>query len=319
METLVDKRSKIETEVLVQETKDIFEKELTIRLNLSKVMAPLFVSKGSGLNDDLNGIERAVGFNLNGIAHQIVHSLAKWKRWYLNELKVSPGYGIVTDMRAIRADEVISDIHSNLVDQWDWEKVIDRKDRSMVTLIDNGIKVYDALRKTDEIISSRRLVTSYLPERLTVIHAEEVLQLYPELDAKEREDAITKKYGAVLLIGIGGKLSTGERHDLRAPDYDDWITKNEFGHPGMNADLIVWDETRGKSLEISSMGIRVDEESLKEQLLELGQENRMELPFHQALLNGELPYTIGGGIGQSRVAMLVNRISNIADVQSPVI
>lgn len=308
------KRS-LESERLITVSKQIFETELKSRLNLTKVNAPLFVSGRSGLNDNLNGIERPVSFQLGGVDHEIVHSLAKWKRWYLGELKAEQGEGIVTDMKAIRADEELSNIHSHLVDQWDWEKVIAKGERTLQTLIDHGTSVYEALKITDEAIATKRGVTSDLPKVLKILHTEELYLKYPELTPKEREHTIAKEYGAVLLIGIGDKLSHGEAHDLRAPDYDDWTTKDEAGRPGINADLLVWDDIRGKSLEISSMGVRVDEEALAYQLKITGQDKRRELPFHCALLKGELPYTIGGGIGQSRVVMFVNKKEEISTVQ----
>jgi len=303
------KRS-LESERLITASKHIFETELKKRLNLTKVNAPLFVSGRSGLNDNLNGIEKPVSFELGGVAHEIVHSLAKWKRWYLGELNAHVGEGIVTDMKAIRADEELSNIHSHLVDQWDWEKVITKEDRTIDTLIQHGTAVFESLKVTEDAISKQNL-----PNQLKVIHTEDLYQLYPALTPKEREHTITEEFGAVLLLGIGGKLTHGEAHDFRAPDYDDWTTKDAKGRPGINADLLVWDELRGKSLEISSMGVRVDEEALAHQLLLTGQEKRRKLPFHTALLKGELPYTIGGGIGQSRVVMFVTKKEEISSVQ----
>lgn len=305
----------LETERLITYSKDIFEKELQQRLNLTKVNAPLFVSQSSGLNDNLNGVEKPVTFILGTQTHEIVHSLAKWKRWYLGMLRVEVGEGIVTDMKAIRADEQLSAIHSHLVDQWDWEKVITKEQRSLQTLVEHGTAVYEALRVTDLKISDKTGIKSVLPNKLKAIHTEELYEIYPHLTAKEREHAITETFGAVLLIGIGDKLSSGDVHDHRAPDYDDWTTTTEFGYAGLNADLLVWDDVRKKSLEISSMGIRVDESALAHQLQILGEEKRCELPFHKALLNGELPYTIGGGIGQSRVVMFVTKTAEISTVQ----
>ena len=308
------KRS-LASEQLITKSKEVFETQLKERLNLTKINAPLFVSKESGFNDNLNGIERPVSFQLGGVDHEIVHSLAKWKRWYLGELEVEKGKGIVTDMKAIRADEELSSIHSHLVDQWDWEKVIAKEERTIDTLVAHGTAVFEALRDTEKEMASQisRVVT--LPESLKVLHTEELYQIYPALTPKEREHAIAKEFGAVLLLGIGGKLSSGEEHDLRAPDYDDWTTKDVQGRPGINADLLVWDSIREKSLEISSMGVRVDKEALELQLKLTGQEKRKELPFHSALLEGKLPYTIGGGIGQSRVGMFVNKRAEISTVQ----
>ncbi len=308
------KRS-LETERLITYSKQVFEIELQERLNLTKVTAPLFVSENSGLNDNLNGIEKPVSFKLGGQSHEIVHSLAKWKRWYLGQLDAQTGEGIVTDMKAIRADEELSPIHSHLVDQWDWEKVITKEDRTLDTLIAHGTAVYESLKATDIKVSQKMDLESKLPTELKIMHTEDLYKEYPKLSSKDREHAITKTYGAVLLIGIGDKLSCGEVHDFRAPDYDDWTTKDVFGKPGMNADILVWDETRKMSLEISSMGVRVDEKALAHQLKITGQDKRKELPFHEALLKGELPYTIGGGIGQSRVVMFVNKTSEISTVQ----
>lgn len=276
----------------------------------------MFLPKESGLNDDLNGVERPVSFDLNGVKHEVVHSLAKWKRWYLDVLEAEIGQGIVADMRAIRADEEVSAIHSYLVDQWDWEKVIDKKDRSIETLITHGNKVFDALQITEKFVCLKLRLESSLPAELTVIYTEDLYQQYPDFTPKQREHEAAKEFGAILLIGIGGKLSNGEVHDYRAPDYDDWSTKDEFGRPGMNADIIVWDKKRSMSLEISSMGVRVDEKALTAQLKERGVEERVDLPFHKALIEGNLPYTIGGGIGQSRVLMLVTGEDNISAVQS---
>lgn len=308
------KRS-LESERLITASKQYFETELQHRLNLTKVNAPLYVSSDSGLNDNLNGIERPVSFELGGKSHEIVHSLAKWKRWYLGQLDVQKGEGIVTDMKAIRADEELSEIHSYLVDQWDWEKVIAKEDRTLDTLVAHGTAVYDALKATDAMISEKTKKASQLPKTVKVLHTEDLYTMYPTLTAKEREHAIAEKFGAVLLVGIGNKLSSGEAHDLRAPDYDDWTTKDAQGRPGINADLLVWDDARKKSLEISSMGVRVDEKALAHQLKITGQEKRKELPFHSALLKGQLPYTIGGGIGQSRVVMFVNKTTEISTVQ----
>jgi len=302
----------LDQEQRINTTKQVFENALMTNLNLTKVRAPLFVSTQSGLNDNLNGIEKPVTFQLNNETHEVVHSLAKWKRWYLGELKAIEGEGIVTDMHAIRTDESLSDIHSNLVDQWDWEKVISKADRSLSTLIQHGQHIYAAIKHTHNKLQDGQ---SDLPNELTVIHTEELLQKYPKLSPKEREHAIAKEHRAVFLIGIGGELSHGQAHDLRAPDYDDWTTRNESGGYGLNADILVWDKTRAKSLELSSMGIRVDKAALEKQLKIKALPKEALKPYHHALLNEELPYTIGGGIGQSRMFMFINHISDIALVQ----
>lgn len=303
-------------ESLISYTKDLFNSRLKDRLNLIQVEAPLYVSKSSGINDNLNGIENPVSFELDGETFEIVHSLAKWKRWYLGQLELEIGKGIVSDMRAIRVDESISQIHSHYVDQWDWEKVISKEQRNLDTLIHHGKVVYNVLKEVEHEIAAKQVSRPTLPNKLKVIHTEELLQLFPDLRPRERENLITAKYGAVLLIGIGGKLSNGEEHDLRAPDYDDWTTKDIDGFAGLNADLLVWDSNRGASLEISSMGIRVDEKALLKQLELTGTSERLRLPFHKALIDGQLPYTIGGGIGQSRVVMFVTKKGDIKEVQA---
>lgn len=312
METQTFRPRTLTQEKRINTTKLTFENALMENLNLTKVRAPLFVSAQSGLNDNLNGTERPVTFLLNNTSHEVVHSLAKWKRWYLGEVKAQIGEGIVTDMHAIRADEELSDIHSNLVDQWDWEKVIAKSERSLTTLIEHGKQVYAAVKQTRSNLNGGILDLS---EELMVIHTQDLLEQYPDLTAKEREHTITKKYGAVFLIGIGGELSNGEAHDLRAPDYDDWTTENTVGYKGLNADILVWDTTRNKSLELSSMGIRVDKAALKKQLDIRGLSEKDLKPYHYALLNEELPFTIGGGIGQSRMFMFINQIPDIALVQ----
>lgn len=308
------KRS-LASEQQITKSKEVFETELKKRLNLTKVNAPLYVSEHSGLNDNLNGVERPVSFELGGVQHEIVHSLAKWKRWYLGELEAKIGEGLVTDMKAIRADEELSNIHSHLVDQWDWEKVISKEERTIETLVTHGKAVFEALKFTEKEMATKIGRVASLPENLKVVHTEDLYQQYPSLTAKEREHVIAREHGAVLLIGIGDKLSCGLEHDLRAPDYDDWTTKDEKGRSGINADLLVWDSIREKSLEISSMGVRVDEKALDRQLTITGQEKRKSLPFHKALLEGKLPYTIGGGIGQSRVVMFVTKKEEISSVQ----
>jgi len=312
METQTFSLRSLAQERQMSTTKQTFEQGLMSSLNLTKVGAPLFVSRDSGLNDNLNGVEQPVTFKLQQRSYEIVHSLAKWKRWYLGELQVKKGEGIVTDMKAIRADETLSDIHSNLVDQWDWEKVISKSERTIDTLIHHGKLIYNVLIDTHQSIYNQE---SDLPKDITIVYTEDLLQAYPTLSAKKREHTITKIHGAVLLIGIGGALSNGQLHDLRAPDYDDWTTEHIKGKYGLNADILVWDTTRNKSLELSSMGIRVDEVALEKQLKLKGLSEADLKPYHKAILDQSLPYTIGGGIGQSRVLMFLNGISDIKMVQ----
>jgi len=307
-------RRTLEEEILFTHAAAIFEHELKTRLNLSTITAPLFVSSNSGLNDDLNGTEQAVSFQIDGQQFEVVHSLAKWKRWILGETETEKGKGIVTDMKAIRKEEISSPIHSHLVEQWDWEKVISKNERTLETLIDHAKLIYRALKTTEREISSLTISPPSLPANLYIIHSEELLKMYPTYSAKEREDAIAAKHGAVLIIGIGADLSDGKPHDLRAPDYDDWTSINADGFYGLNADLLVWDTVRKASLEISSMGIRVDKEALIRQLELTKSVSRLMSPFHQLLVTKQLPYTIGGGIGKSRVIMFVTKKDDISKV-----
>lgn len=287
---------------------------LETSLNLTQVQAPLFLPLASGLNDNLNGIEGPIQFDLGSEKMEIVHSLAKWKRWALGQLEAKPGQGIITDMKAIRKDEDLSDIHSHFVDQWDWEKVVSKEERSLDTLKETATKIYESLRQT--AISEQLPIAKQMAAKLTFIHSQELSDLFPALTPKEREDAVCKKYGAVFLIGIGGKLLDGSRHDLRAPDYDDWSTMSAEGFPGLNGDILVWQPVRQKSLELSSMGVRVDKKALQDQLKELGLEERQSLPFHKEILAENLPLTIGGGIGQSRVVQFLLNLPLISEVQA---
>lgn len=300
-----------ETEVAIKEVKDHFERALAKNLHLTRVSAPLFVRPESGLNDNLNGVERPVSFDIkeqDGSVAEIVHSLAKWKRYALKNYNFHSGEGLYTDMSAIRRDEDTDNIHSLYVDQWDWEKVISKEERNTETLQYTVRKVYQALKDTEEYISRRyNYIDPLLPDDIFFITTQELEDLYPHLTTKEREKAITKEKGAVFISKIGGVLASGERHDGRAPDYDDWE---------LNGDIIVYYPVLDIGLELSSMGIRVDEDSLKAQLKEAGCEDRAELPFQKALLNGELPYTVGGGIGQSRICMYYLRKAHIGEVQS---
>ena len=300
-----------ETEVAIKEVKDHFERALAKNLHLTRVSAPLFVRPESGLNDNLNGVERPVSFDIkeqDGSVAEIVHSLAKWKRYALKNYNFHSGEGLYTDMSAIRRDEDTDNIHSLYVDQWDWEKVISKEERNTETLQYTVREVYRALKDTEEYISRRyNYIDPLLPDDIFFITTQELEDLYPHLTTKEREKAITKEKGAVFISKIGGVLASGERHDGRAPDYDDWE---------LNGDIIVYYPVLDIGLELSSMGIRVDEDSLKAQLKEAGCEDRAELPFQKALLNGELPYTVGGGIGQSRICMYYLRKAHIGEVQS---
>lgn len=314
--------SERETEILVSSLKNFFTKNLSEKLNLIKVEAPLIVAKGTGINDDLNGIESPVSVNIKEMPEtsvEIVHSLAKWKRSKLSRLNSRVGEGLITDMKALRPDEEFSPVHSIFVDQWDWEKVISEDDRKLEYLKETVNTIYNSILLTENYISSLYpSLESYLPKEITFIHTEELQSLYPNMTSKERENEICKEKVAVFLIGIGGKLIDGEKHDGRAPDYDDWSSLTEDGKRGLNGDILVWNNVLGKAFEISSMGIRVSPESLKNQLKIENAENRLELKWHKQLVNGELPYTIGGGIGQSRLAMLLLKKRHIGEVQSSI-
>ena len=299
-----------ETQIAIKQVKDFFQRELAAELNLKRVSAPLFVSPESGLNDNLNGVERPVSFGVkeqNDKPFEIVHSLAKWKRLALKRYNFNVGEGLYTDMNAIRRDEDTDNIHSIFVDQWDWEKIIPEDARNEQTLRETVKAVYEALRVTEKYMANKYdYVECFLPEEITFVTTQELVDLYPGLSAKEREYEIVKKYGAVFLMQIGDILSNGEKHDGRAPDYDDWK---------LNGDILVYYPVLDIALELSSMGIRVNAESLAEQLKKAGCEERAELPFHKALLNGDLPQTIGGGIGQSRICMFFLRKAHIGEIQ----
>jgi len=313
--------NKIETEKGIQKIKDFFQQNLSSELRLRRTTAPLFVLKGTGINDDLNGTERAVTFPIKDLSDtkaEIVHSLAKWKRLILGDLGIEPGYGIYTDMNAIRADEELGNLHSLYVDQWDWELVMQENERNLDFLKDIVRRIYAAILRTEYLVyETYSEFRPQLPRTIHFIHAEELLQKYPGTTGKEREDAIAKEKGAVFIIGIGCPLSNGEKHDGRAPDYDDWTTITH-GLPGLNGDILVWNEILGRSVELSSMGIRVNAVVLKKQLIASGTENRKELYFHKRLLNNELPQTIGGGIGQSRLCMFLLRKAHIGEIQASI-
>lgn len=308
-----------ETEHAIVAIKNFFQTSLSTELNLTRVTAPLFVPSGRGINDDLNGVEEPVSFavkDMGGQRMEIVQSLAKWKRLKVTEMGCKPGFGIYTDMNAIRPDETLDAIHSLYVDQWDWELCIDEKDRNVFFLLDIVKKVYRSLKRTEfYIFDHYSKLTPILPEEIKLIYSDDLQREYPKLTPKERENAAAKKYGAVFIVGIGGKLPDGSVHDGRAPDYDDWITESGDGHVGLNGDLILWNNVLGTAFELSSMGIRVSPESLRAQLKERGMEERAELDFHKRLLNGELSFTLGGGIGQSRLCMFLLRKAHIGETQ----
>ena len=303
--------------------KEIFPDMLARRLRLRRVTAPLFVLSGTGINDDLNGVERAVSFPIRDLGDrraEVVHSLAKWKRVTLADYNIEPGYGIYTDMNAIRADEELGNLHSLYVDQWDWERVITPEQRTVDFLKSIVTRIYSAMRRTEYMICEvYPQISSFLPHDVHFIHSQDLLDMYPDKTPKEREDLITERYGAVFIIGIGGKLSDGNPHDKRAPDYDDYTTIDpKTGLPGLNGDLLIWNSVLGRAIELSSMGIRVDKAALLKQLELAGKEERTKLYFHKRLLEGSLPLSIGGGIGQSRLCMLYLRKAHIGEIQASI-
>ena len=311
-----------ETEQGIKVIKEFFADNLSTGLRLRRVTAPLFVRRGLGLNDDLSGTERAVTFPIKDLGDaraEVVHSLAKWKRLTLAEYAVAEGYGIYTDMNAIRADEELGNLHSLYVDQWDWERVIAPADRTIDFLKKVVRYIYEAMLRTEYLVCERfPQLHPQLPERLTFLHAEELRQRYPSLSSKERENAIAEELGAVFIIGIGGPLGDGKPHDLRAPDYDDYSSPSSLSWPGLNGDLLVWNAVLGRAFELSSMGIRVDREALLRQLRESGKDDRQQLYFHQRLLNGTLPLSVGGGIGQSRLCMYYLQKAHIGEIQASI-
>lgn len=310
------------TEKAIKAVKDMFQDNLSAQLALLRVTAPMVVLSGIGLNDDLNGVERPVSFPIRDMDDkkaEVVHSLAKWKRMKLAQMKVQPGRGIYTDMNALRPDEDLDNIHSIYVDQWDWEKVIVPENRTLAYLKQTVKRIYEAIKVTEnKLYVEFPQIEPMLPEELFFIHAEQLLQMYPDLSAKERENAIVKKHKAVFIIGIGGELSNGASHDGRAADYDDWSSLNEDGFRGLNGDLILWNPVLESAFEISSMGIRVDEKALRLQLELRGEEGKSSLLYHRMLLEGKLPCTIGGGVGQSRLCMFLLRKAHIGEIQSSI-
>lgn len=315
-EQLLTKR---QTEAAILFAKSKFEENLMVNLHLEKVSAPLAITAGTGINDDLSGQEKPVTFtlkNAGNIKGEIVQSLAKWKRLRLKEFDIEPGQGILTNMLALRPDETLSRIHSIYVDQWDWEININHEKRGLRLLTDTVKKIYEAIKETEmEIFRKYHWTYPVLPEAIHFIHAEELRKMYPNKSASEREDAITKKYKAVFVIGIGNPLQDGNPHDNRAPDYDDWSSENQDGHTGLNGDILLWNPKLEKAFEISSMGIRVDKAALLKQLEITGNEEKQNLYFHKQILSNSLPQSIGGGIGQSRLCMFLFRKSHIGEVQ----
>lgn len=316
------KLSMRQTEQGIKLIKDFFQQNLSTGLQLRRVTAPLFVLQGMGINDDLSGVERAVTFPIKDLGDskaEVVHSLAKWKRLTLAEYEIPSGYGIYTDMNAIRADESLGNLHSLYVDQWDWERTITDQDRNVAFLKRIVRKIYSAMLRTEYLIwETYPQLEPFLAREVHFIHSEELLREYPGLTPKQREEEITRRFGAVFIMGIGGNLSDGKPHDLRAPDYDDWSTPNEEGFVGLNGDLLVWNPILNRSMELSSMGIRVNAESMICQLDLCGQQKRKGLYFHKKLLAGDLPLSIGGGIGQSRLCMLLLQKAHIGEIQASI-
>ncbi len=308
------------TEKAIKAVKDMFQTNLSAQLALLRVTAPMVVLSGTGINDDLNSVERPVRFPVRGLNErpaEVVHSLAKWKRLKLAEMKVPAGRGIYTDMNALRPDEDLDNIHSIYVDQWDWEKVITPQERNLEFLKKTVRRIYEAIKVTEnKLYVEFPILTPMLPDEIFFIHAQELLDRWPDLSPKERENAIVREKKAVFVIGIGGALSDGQPHDGRAADYDDWSTPAENGMKGLNGDILLWNPVLESAFEVSSMGIRVDPEALRRQLEIRGQQERSHLYFHKKLLAGELPLCIGGGIGQSRLCMFLLRKAHIGEIQS---
>ena len=311
-----------QTEQAIKLVKDFFQLNLSSELRLRRVTAPLFVKKGTGINDDLNGVERPVGFpirEMNGITAEIVQSLAKWKRLVLADLEVKHGYGIYTDMNAIRPDEELTNIHSLYVDQWDWERVMNAEERNLDFLKKIVRKIYSVLKRTEYYVFEHfPQISPLLPTEITFVHTEELAIRFPALTPKEREQIVAKEHGAVFIVGIGGELPTGGIHDGRAPDYDDWTTSTVSNFKGLNGDIVIWNPVLESAFEISSMGIRVDKDTLLKQLKIRKLEERTELMWHKKLLAGKLPLSFGGGIGQSRLCMYFLRKAHIGEIQSSI-
>ncbi|HFI0238827.1 TPA: aspartate--ammonia ligase [Streptococcus suis] len=316
------KKSFIHQQEEISFVKNTFTQYLKDKLEIVEVQGPILSRVGDGMQDNLSGVENAVTVNVKLIpdaTYEVVHSLAKWKRHTLARFGFNEGEGLFVHMKALRPDEDSLDpIHSVYVDQWDWEKVIPDGRRNLAYLKETVEQIYKAIRLTELAVEARYDIESVLPKKITFIHTEDLVKNFPDLTPKERENVVAKEYGAVFLIGIGGELADGKPHDGRAPDYDDWTSPSEAGYKGLNGDILVWNETLGSAFELSSMGIRVDEEALKRQVAITGDEDRLEFDWHRALLNGLFPLSIGGGIGQSRLAMFLLRKKHIGEVQSSV-
>jgi len=310
--------SVLEVEEAIKSIKDFFERNLAESLNLVRVTAPLFVRSGTGINDDLNGVERPVLFTVpesDNDQVEIVQSLAKWKRLALARYGFDNGRGLYTDMNAIRPDEVLDNLHSIYVDQWDWEKAIAPSERTLETLETTVRSIYDVIRRTEFYVAAHySTIRPALPEQITFVTTEELADRYPDLSPAEREQRVAREHRAVFILGIGADMEGGEPHDGRAPDYDDWITERPDGGRGLNGDIVLWNPVLESAFEISSMGIRVNPETLRRQLAIRGAEDRADLPFHRQLLGGELPQTMGGGIGQSRLCMFFLRAAHVGEV-----
>jgi aspartate--ammonia ligase len=308
-----------ETEGAIEEIKDFFQVDLARALNLRRVTAPLFVESGTGINDDLNGVERPVTFTVKDLGDkkvEVVQSLAKWKRLALADLAIPPGEGLYTDMNAIRPDETLDNLHSIYVDQWDWERVLTPEERDLALLKTTVRKIYGVIRQAEAVICARHpALASILPPEITFVHSEDLQERFPDLPPAEREKQVAREHGAVFIIGIGWPLGDGMPHDGRAPDYDDWTSANGRGH-GLNGDILIWYPLLDTAFEVSSMGIRVTPAALRLQLAMTGQSHREALYFHQRLLSGELPLSIGGGIGQSRLCMLLLKKAHIGEIQA---
>jgi aspartate--ammonia ligase len=309
-------------EQAIKMLKSVFQEELSRQLNLRRITAPLFVLAGTGVNDDLNGVERPVSFPVKFMEDrkvEEVHSLAKWKRMKLGAYNIPANYGLYTDMNAIRPDEDLDKLHSIYVDQWDWEQTINAEDRNLDFLKAVVRKIYQAIQNMEQrVYESYSHIYPILPHEITFIHSEDLLKEYPQLTSRQRENEAAKKFRAIFIIGIGGIMPDGKIHDGRAPDYDDWTTPTTDGHKGLNGDILFWNPVMNSAIEISSMGIRVDREVLLSQLEIRGCEDRVSLEFHKSLLDGDLPLSIGGGIGQSRLCMFLLRAAHIGEVQSSI-